>query len=165
MSVDLPSQQACVRIAGDSAGIQGSGREREGEQRCRYERDIGIWDEESKCAILVLAILAAIFCKEMYTHFDPLLKNLQRRDSEKIHDPLQTQDLQPLKEVCLHKLIDVWYQSGPLSSILEVASKPLTRVGDNLRDRRSLLVALVRWPTLKITRFCMISKQMVVSEW
>jgi hypothetical protein len=33
----------------------------------------GIADEESKSAILVLAILVAIFCKEMYTHFDLLL--------------------------------------------------------------------------------------------
>jgi hypothetical protein len=33
----------------------------------------GIADEESKCCILVLEILAAIFCKEMYTHFDLLL--------------------------------------------------------------------------------------------
>jgi hypothetical protein len=34
----------------------------------------GIANEESKCAILVLAILEAIFCsKEMYTHFDLLL--------------------------------------------------------------------------------------------
>jgi hypothetical protein len=34
----------------------------------------GIADEESKCAILVLEILGAIFfCKEMRTHFDLLL--------------------------------------------------------------------------------------------
>ena len=33
----------------------------------------GIADEESKCAILVLAILADIFRKEMNTHFDLLL--------------------------------------------------------------------------------------------
>jgi hypothetical protein len=33
----------------------------------------GIADEESKRAILVLEILVAIFCKEMYTHFDLLL--------------------------------------------------------------------------------------------
>ena len=33
----------------------------------------GIADEESKCAILVLEILVAILCKEMYTHFDLLL--------------------------------------------------------------------------------------------
>jgi hypothetical protein len=33
----------------------------------------GIADEESKCSILVLTILVAIFCKEMYTHFDLLL--------------------------------------------------------------------------------------------
>ena len=34
----------------------------------------GIADEESKCVILVLAILIVIFCKEMYsTHFDLLL--------------------------------------------------------------------------------------------
>ena len=33
----------------------------------------GIADEESKCSILVLAILVAIFCKEMYTHFDLVL--------------------------------------------------------------------------------------------
>jgi hypothetical protein len=33
----------------------------------------GIADEESKCAILVLAILVAIFCKEIHTHFDLLL--------------------------------------------------------------------------------------------
>jgi hypothetical protein len=33
----------------------------------------GIADEEGKCAILVLAILVAIFRKEMYTHFDLLL--------------------------------------------------------------------------------------------
>ena len=32
-----------------------------------------ITDEESKRAILVLVILAAIFCKEMYTHFDLVL--------------------------------------------------------------------------------------------
>jgi hypothetical protein len=31
---------------------------------------VGIADEESKCAILVLEILVAISCKEMYTHFD-----------------------------------------------------------------------------------------------
>ena len=30
----------------------------------------GITDEESKCIILVLAILEALFGKEMYTHFD-----------------------------------------------------------------------------------------------
>jgi hypothetical protein len=29
----------------------------------------GIVDEESKCTILLLVILVAIFCKEMYTHF------------------------------------------------------------------------------------------------
>ena len=34
----------------------------------------GIADEESEWVILVLAILVvAIFCKEMYTHFDLLL--------------------------------------------------------------------------------------------
>ena len=33
----------------------------------------GIADEESKSTILVLAILVAIFCKEMHTHFDPFL--------------------------------------------------------------------------------------------
>jgi hypothetical protein len=33
----------------------------------------GIADEESKFAILVLEILVAIFCKEMYTHFNLLL--------------------------------------------------------------------------------------------
>jgi hypothetical protein len=33
----------------------------------------GIADEESECTILVLAILVAILCKEMYTHFDLLL--------------------------------------------------------------------------------------------
>ena len=33
----------------------------------------GIVDEESKCTIVVLEILVAIFCKEMYTHFDLLL--------------------------------------------------------------------------------------------
>ena len=33
----------------------------------------GIADEESKCTILVLAILVATFCKEMYTHFDLIL--------------------------------------------------------------------------------------------
>jgi hypothetical protein len=33
----------------------------------------GIADEECKCAILVLEILVAIFCKEMYTHFYLLL--------------------------------------------------------------------------------------------
>jgi hypothetical protein len=33
----------------------------------------GITNEESKCAILVLAILVAIFHKEMHTHFDLLL--------------------------------------------------------------------------------------------
>jgi hypothetical protein len=33
----------------------------------------GIADEESESAILVLAILVAIFCKKMYTHFDLLL--------------------------------------------------------------------------------------------
>ena len=33
----------------------------------------GIADEESKCAILVLAILVAIFRNELYTHFDLLL--------------------------------------------------------------------------------------------
>jgi hypothetical protein len=33
----------------------------------------GIADEESKSAILVLAILEAIFRKEMHTHFDLLL--------------------------------------------------------------------------------------------
>ena len=33
----------------------------------------GIADEESECAILVLEILVAIFCKKMYTHFDNLL--------------------------------------------------------------------------------------------
>ena len=43
MSVDLPSQQVCVGIAGDSAGIQRSGRGREGGQSCRCERDFGLW--------------------------------------------------------------------------------------------------------------------------
>ena len=33
----------------------------------------GVADEESECAILVLAILVTIFRKEMYTHFDLLL--------------------------------------------------------------------------------------------
>jgi hypothetical protein len=33
----------------------------------------GIANEKCKCAILVLAILVVIFCKEMYTHFDLLL--------------------------------------------------------------------------------------------
>ena len=33
----------------------------------------GIADEESECAILDLAILVAIFCKKMYTHFDLFL--------------------------------------------------------------------------------------------
>jgi hypothetical protein len=33
----------------------------------------GIADEESKCAILVLEILVAIFCKVTYTHFYLLL--------------------------------------------------------------------------------------------
>ena len=33
----------------------------------------GIVDEESECVILVLAILVAIFCKEMYTHFNLIL--------------------------------------------------------------------------------------------
>jgi hypothetical protein len=33
----------------------------------------GIADEERKSAILVLAILEAIFRKEMYTHFDLFL--------------------------------------------------------------------------------------------
>ena len=74
--MDLPSQQACVNIAGDSAGIQRSGRGREGGERYRYERDFGLWvpdkldgiaDEESKCAILVLVILVAIFHKEIYS--------------------------------------------------------------------------------------------------
>jgi hypothetical protein len=32
-----------------------------------------IANEESKCTILVLAILVTIYCKEMYTHFDLLL--------------------------------------------------------------------------------------------
>ena len=31
-----------------------------------------ITDEENECAILVLAILVAIFCKVVYTHFDLL---------------------------------------------------------------------------------------------
>ena len=69
-------------IAGDSAGIQRSGRGREEGQRYRCERDFGLWvldklegiaDEESKCAILVLVILVATFHKEMYTHLDLLL--------------------------------------------------------------------------------------------
>ena len=30
----------------------------------------GIINEESECAILVLAILVTMFFKEMYTHFD-----------------------------------------------------------------------------------------------
>ena len=33
----------------------------------------GITDEECECPILVLEILVAIFCKEMYAHFDLLL--------------------------------------------------------------------------------------------
>ena len=33
----------------------------------------GIADEKSEFAILVLAILVAIYCKKMYTHFDLLL--------------------------------------------------------------------------------------------
>ena len=34
----------------------------------------GIADEESECAILVLAFLVVVmFCKEIYTHFDLLL--------------------------------------------------------------------------------------------
>ena len=40
-----------------------------------------IVNEESECAILVLAILVDIFFKEMYTHFDLLLYNIQRRNS------------------------------------------------------------------------------------
>ena len=42
----------------------------------------GIADEESECVILVLGILVAIFCKEMYTHFHLLLQNLQHTDSD-----------------------------------------------------------------------------------
>ena len=41
----------------------------------------GVADEESECAILVLATLVAIFRKEMYAHFDLLLYNLQCRNS------------------------------------------------------------------------------------
>ena len=41
----------------------------------------GVTDEEGDCAILVVAILVAAFCKEMYAHFDLLLQNLQRRNS------------------------------------------------------------------------------------
>ena len=33
----------------------------------------GIADKKSETAVLVLEILVAIFCKEMYTHFDLLL--------------------------------------------------------------------------------------------
>ena len=33
----------------------------------------GIVDEESKCLILALEILVAIFCEEMRTHFNLLL--------------------------------------------------------------------------------------------
>ena len=33
----------------------------------------GIADKKSEFAILVLAILVAIYCKKMYTHFDLLL--------------------------------------------------------------------------------------------
>ena len=33
----------------------------------------GVADEEIEFTILVLANLVAIFCKEMYTHFDLLL--------------------------------------------------------------------------------------------
>ena len=82
MSVDLPSQQACVSIVGDNDGIQWSGRGRKEGQRFRCERDFGLWvpdkldgiaDEESKCAILVLVILVAIFHKEIYSHLDLLL--------------------------------------------------------------------------------------------
>ena len=40
----------------------------------------GIADEKSEFGILVRAILVAIFCKKMYTHFDLLLQNLQRRN-------------------------------------------------------------------------------------
>ena len=67
----------------------------------------GIVDEEIEFAILVLAILVAIFRKKMYTHFDLLLKNLHRRNGDRIHQLLQTQDLQPLKKVILHKIFNV----------------------------------------------------------
>ena len=53
----------------------------------------GIADEESKCAILVLVILVAIFHKEMCTHLDLLHSKFQRRNSIQI---LQTHNLQPL---------------------------------------------------------------------
>jgi hypothetical protein len=52
--------------------IDVSGIFRYGVFECLHKLD-GIADEESKFAILVLAILVAIFCKEMHTHFDPLL--------------------------------------------------------------------------------------------
>ena len=39
----------------------------------RLDKLDGIADEESECAILVLGILVAMFCKEMYTHFHLIL--------------------------------------------------------------------------------------------
>ena len=38
-----------------------------------FDKFDSVVDEESQCTILVLAILVAIFCKEMYAHFDLLL--------------------------------------------------------------------------------------------
>ena len=48
-----------------------------------------------------------------------------------------------MKEVSLRENFNVWHWSRLLSSILEVASKPLTCVGETLRDR-DLLVEPVR---------------------
>ena len=57
---------------------------------------------------------------------------------------MQAQDLQLLKKASLHENFNVWNQSSPLSSTLEVASKPLTGVGDISRDRRVIIVHVIR---------------------
>jgi hypothetical protein len=60
-------------------GGEGKGRDVNVSGICSYgffkilDKLDGIADEESECAILVLAILVTIFCKKMYTHFDLLL--------------------------------------------------------------------------------------------
>ena len=48
----------------DESGIFGDGCYKS------FNKVDGIFDKESECAILVLAVLVAILCKETCTHFD-----------------------------------------------------------------------------------------------
>ena len=60
-------------------GGQGEGRDVDMSRTSGYgvleflDKLDGIADEKSEFTILVLAILVAILCKKMNTHFDPLL--------------------------------------------------------------------------------------------